>query len=1213
MDIAIIDRALASAKPGDVTVKFGDCGMRIADLQTFRARLVAEQTPGAAPLAVTPNTTFKWPNGMVYYRFDPTQVSNGTITAAKMQQFRDGVGEWAGAANLQFVEFTGTPPTNYITVQEAAATEGGYSSSVGMAGGEQFLQFGPHSWNRGTVCHEVGHALGFFHEQQRDDRDTYVIIDWNNIDVSQQANFTKLPGGSTAIGAYDFYSDMHYARNALAINPAQDTITMQPGYTQYANIIGEVIDRPLSKLDRAGMATVYGNPSVLPSAVVTNTKDSGPGSLRSAIYYAFDRSTDTPPTATTIAFQIPKSDPNYNSTTGVFTIKPTFMLPAPGDGTTIDGTTQTTFTGDTNPQGLEIVLNGSVQAQYEAIGAGYQPAFILRQANCTVKGLVINGYDVQGLQIMGSTTMGTVAIGNVVSGCYIGTDATGATSVPNTLPGIEIFGGAHNNMIGGTTTASRNVISGGASLGIYIHDTGSINNLVEGNYIGLNAAGTSAVPNATGGIQVALGAQSNTIGGTTTSARNVISGNLYQGIVFRDAGTNGNIAFGNYIGLNAAGTAAVGNGFADDLNDFFLPGVGIYNGAQNNVVGGTSTGSTNVISGNAGGGVSISSPGTNGNLVEGNLIGTNPAGSLAMANGNADPANFYLYAGVEIFNGAQSNTIGGVTASARNIISGNAAQGVYLGDAGTSLNFVQGNYIGTDITGATAVANGYSGVGIFNSASSNTIGGTAPGAVNLISGNSEQGIAMGGVASGQTIGPTQNIVEGNYIGVNAAGTAALSNGSAGVDIFDTAQSNSIGGTVTGARNVIAGNTYQDVAISESNTNANVVLGNYIGLDKTGMVAISNDNSGVGIFNGAQNNVIGGVAAGARNYISGHAQYGLFIANAGTNGNSVQGNVIGLNVSSAAVPNSTEGVAIYDAAQSNTIGGTAAGAGNIISGNLAEGVALYNYTSPNSTIGNAIYGNSIFANSFGIYLYNGANNNQTAPVLGSAVGGTPSNPIGTDVGGTLISAANTQFRLEFFSSPSGNEGQTFLGSSSVTTNASGSASFKASLASVVTGGYVITATATDPNGNTSQFSAPLGVTAMATYSFSQWESFYGIGSGPTATPENDRVPNLFKYLYNINPTRFMTAADRAGLPVQSLDTTTTPGTTYLALKYRQYAKETGITIHVQTSTNLTTWTTVVPDITRQIGTDANTGDPIMEVEVKTNGVPREYIRLNVTMP
>src|SRR5207244_3563022 len=129
-----------------------------------------------------------------------------------------------------------------------------------------------------------------------------------------------------------------------AINPDLDTITMQPAYSQYEDIIGQVYYRTLSKLDRAGMAVVYGNPSPLPSAIVTNTQDSGSGSLRAALYYAFDQSTNSPLVATTVTFQIPTTDPGFAN--GVFTINPTYLLVAPGAGTNIDGSTQTAFSGD---------------------------------------------------------------------------------------------------------------------------------------------------------------------------------------------------------------------------------------------------------------------------------------------------------------------------------------------------------------------------------------------------------------------------------------------------------------------------------------------------------------------------------------------------------------------------------------------------------------------------------------------------------------------------------------------------------------------------------------------------------------------------------------------------------------------------------------------------------------------------------------------------
>src|SRR4029077_4175841 len=119
--------------------------------------------------------------------------------------------------------------------------------------------------------------------------------------------------------------------------------------------------------------------------------------------------------------------------------------------------------------------------------------------------------------------------------------------------------------------------------------------------------------------------------------------------------------------------------------------------------------------------------------------------------------------------GAQMNTVGGLTSGARNIISGNGANGVEIsnpGDNGTNNNTVLGNYIGTDVTGTIAKPNGGAGVSIFGGARSNTIGGTTPAARNIISGNNFQGIAVGGVGNtlGTTMGPMQNLVQGNYIG-----------------------------------------------------------------------------------------------------------------------------------------------------------------------------------------------------------------------------------------------------------------------------------------------------------------------------------------------------------------------------------------------------------------------------------------------------------------
>jgi len=190
-------------------------------------------------------------------------------------------------------------------------------------------------------------------------------------------------------------------------------------------------------------------------------------------------------------------------------------------------------------------------------------------------------------------------------------------------------------------------------------------------------------------------------------------------------------------------------------------------------------------------------------------------------NGTLDEGN--IQAGVTISFYSDNNTVGGTTEAARNIISGNDNYGVWISGNNTDANTVIGNYIGTQVNGTTALANG-NGVFLSTSTKNNTIGGTSAGARNIISGNTNYGVKI------QNTGTNNNTVCGNYIGTDKNGTADLGNASIGVYICVGAQNNTVGGTSSGAGNVISGNNTSGVYISENNTTGNQVQGNYIGTD-----------------------------------------------------------------------------------------------------------------------------------------------------------------------------------------------------------------------------------------------------------------------------------------------------------------------------------------------------------------------------------------------
>lgn len=526
-----------------------------------------------------------------------------------------------------------------------------------------------------------------------------------------------------------------------------------------------------------------------------------------------------------------------------------------------------------------------------------------------------------------------------------------------------------------------------------------------------------------------------TAGGT--SVRSLAIGRFGgSGIVLRTC--DNNTIQGNYIGVDASGSLPRGN----------KTGILLSN-SSNNVIGGLVR---NVISGNETNGIEVFG---SSNVIQGNFIGTNAAGTVAIVNGDR---------GVAI-SGSQStnNLIGGDSIGKGNLISGNS-RGISIEGPG---NTIQGNLIGTDITGTTILRNS---IGIQALAPNTLIGGLTPGARNVISGN----------GTGVVFGRAGSKLQGNFIGTNISGNFRVANTFDGVVATDGAL---IGGTVAAARNVIAGNGLSNISLPFDGSNNGVtVQGNYIGVDVTGNAAVEQFSISSGIAISGSNNVIGGLAAGAQNVISGN---GVGIQFRGANvgspqGNVIQGNLIGLNAAATeAVPNGQGGITFVDGSN-NIVGGTQSGAANKIAFNGAHGVRVQTNSFQNSIRGNSIFSNDGLGIDLGVAgvtandpgdVDGGSNNQQNFPVLTSVTPGANS----TTIQGSLNSTPNTTFQIDFYSSaaldPSGNgEGALFFNTTSITTDSNGNATINVTVPLPLGTGRVVTTTATDPNGNTSEFSA-----------------------------------------------------------------------------------------------------------------------------------------------
>ena len=473
--------------------------------------------------------------------------------------------------------------------------------------------------------------------------------------------------------------------------------------------------------------------------------------------------------------------------------------------------------------------------------------------------------------------------------------------------------------------------------------------------------------------------------------------------------------------------------------------------------------------------------------LEGNFLGTNAAGTASLGRGIVS-----LGTGFSPDPGAV--IIGGVLPAQRNVIAGNSTSIIVNNVSGV---VISGNYIGTNAAGTAAL--GGQGVVI------GTVGGTAigpftiggitatpgTGAGNVISGGESSGISVNAIGSGTTIGA--GVIQGNLIGLTASGASALGNSAGGIRISDSDFESggspklapiTIGGTASGAGNVISGNPGFGITTTADGV---IMRRNYIGTDATGTTSVANGGGirvgGGGVFAGTS--IIGGVSAG--NVISGNSGLDAIVVTTTTA--VIKGNLIGTRADGVTPLPNLGSIGIVINSGVGIIGGTAAGEGNTITGSDSYGIkvvisaAQIRAAASASILGNSIYlnGPGLGEGGLGINLFapdlvtpndpgdadTGPSDLQNYPVIASATAAG-------NVQGTFNSKASGSYRLEFFANPACDpsgygEGKTFIGFQTVATDVTGNANFNVMFAALPSGQSVITATATDAAGNTSEFS------------------------------------------------------------------------------------------------------------------------------------------------
>ncbi len=556
--------------------------------------------------------------------------------------------------------------------------------------------------------------------------------------------------------------------------------------------------------------------------------------------------------------------------------------------------------------------------------------------------------------------------------------------------GVLISGGAADNLIGGDSLAARNLISGNFGPGVSMYDPGTTGNTVQGNTIGVDVSGMQALPNYSIGVHISNQASNNQF------LNNLISGNLGDGMTISSPGTNNNVVQGNLVGTDASGNSAMPNN-----------GVGVWigDGATGTLVGGVEASQGNLISGNAFGGVGINQLQTTGTRLLGNTIGTNRNGDNALPNG-----------GDGVFVSASQSIIGGAEPGAGNLISGNAGTGLVLRD-GAAGNIVQGNRIGTDVTGSKITGLPGPAVGEYNVSIVDTCPTYAVGdvfdsfvteSIDPLAPWSGESVTFKGTSDcpgSESLGVAKMIyryklefAEVTQLTSVAVSGAAFNGPDNVLRVLDENMN------VLGMTNTFGGNSFQTIYLKLTDGVGKVFYVDEYDTSSTwrfrqsfvinGPEPLGNLGNGVIFGSGATGNLVGGTAAGAGNLISGNRSDAVGFFDAGTNGNRLEGNFIGTDATGTfALPNNSAAVWIGAGASNNIIGGDNPAARNVISGNNGDGVSINNAESSGNVvrhnyIGTNATGNGLLGNFYnGIVMVSGTNNNLIANNLISSNGGS----------------------------------------------------------------------------------------------------------------------------------------------------------------------------------------------------------------------------------